>query len=271
MENVASIESAAHVQSDSYRVELEVFSGPLDLLLFLIRKEEVDIYDIPIARITKQYLKYMEMMKNLNLEIAGEFILMASTLIRIKTRLLLPRDESDPEEADPREELIMALVEYKKFKEASEILREKALLEERVYVPPSPVSKSVEKVDFSPSTSLFDLLMALRGVLSARRDEIVHEVDPDEITIEERIKVVMSLLAERQQATFSELFADVPRKIVAVVTFIAILELVRTRRIRIMQAFPFTELRVYRGELFESGRRTVEDWIIAPVAVGAVE
>ena len=106
-----------------YRVELEVFSGPLDLLLYLIKKEEVDIYNIPIARITSQYLRYIEMMHGLNLEIAGEFVLMAATLIRLKARLLLPRDESDSEEIDPREELILALVEYKKFKEAGEILR----------------------------------------------------------------------------------------------------------------------------------------------------
>ncbi len=126
--------------ADDNRVDLAVFHGPLDLLLYLIRKEEVDIYDIPIAKITRQYLKYIELMTTLNLEMAGEFILMAATLIRIKTRMLLPRGESDADEPDPREELIWALIEYKKYKEAGEILREKALLEERNYIPPSPVS-----------------------------------------------------------------------------------------------------------------------------------
>ena len=253
------METVATKQDDGYRVELEVFSGPLDLLLYLIKKEEVDIYDIPIARITKQYLRYVEMMNQLNLEIAGEFILMAATLIRIKTRLLLPRDEPDPEEIDPREELIMALVECKKFKEAGEILREHAILEERNWVPPSLADKVAARVDLSPATNLFDLLMAFRDVLTAKRDEMFHEVDAEEISIEDRMQVVMKLLAQREFATFRELFDDIPRKLVAVVTFIAVLELARHHRIRLMQAFPFTELRVYPGRLFHAGIRSVED------------
>jgi segregation and condensation protein A len=252
------MDQAAATHDDNYRVELEVFSGPLDLLLYLIKKEEVDIYDIPIARITRQYLKYVEMIKHLNLEVAGEFILMAATLIRIKTRLLLPHDENDPEEADPREELIMALVEYKKFKEAGEILREEALNEERNYVPPSPVEKVESRVDLSPTTSLYDLLIAFRDVLRARRDESFHEVGAEDVSVEERVDVIMELLANRQYATFRELFSDIPRKFVAIVTFIAMLELARTRRIRIMQSFPFAELRVYRGEYFESGAETAD-------------
>src|SRR5512139_152575 len=133
-----------------YRVDLDVFNGPMDLLLFLIKKEEVDIYDIPIARITQQYLSYLDLMRNLNLEVAGEFILMAATLIHIKARLLLPRDENDPEEEDPREELIMALLEYKKYKEAGDILRERALIEEQNFVPPPLLGDVKGKVDLSP-------------------------------------------------------------------------------------------------------------------------
>lgn len=239
------------IRDDNYKVELEVFSGPLDLLLYLIRKEEVDIYDIPISRITKQYLKYMGMIKSLNLEIAGEFILMAATLIRIKTRLLLPRDENDTEEEDPREELIMALVEYKKYKEAGEILREKALDEERKFVPQSTVASIEGRVDLLPATTVFDMLMAFREVMSAKRDESFHEVGAEEASIEDRMKVVLEYLAERQFATFRELFADIPHKVVAVVTFIALLELARTRRLRLMQSFPFTELRIYRGDHFK--------------------
>jgi segregation and condensation protein A len=245
-------EQTIAIDGESYQVNLEVFSGPLDLLLYLIKKEEVDIYDISISRITAQYLKYIEMMKTLNLEIAGEFILMAATLIRIKARLLLPRDADDPEEIDPREELIMALVEYKKYKEAGEILREKALLEEQNYVPPSPVGKVETKVDLSPATGLFDLLTAFQEVMTARRDELLHEVDTDEISIEDRIQVIIGLLKERDFASFQELFADIPRKIVAVVTFIALLELARSRRIQIMQSVPFAGLRVCRGDKFEA-------------------
>ena len=252
------MEHLIEAQSDNYRVDLEVFSGPLDLLLYLIKKEEVDIYDIPIAHITRQYLKYVEMMKVLNLEIAGEFILMAATLIRIKTKLLLPRDEDDPEEVDPREELILALVEYKKYKEAGEILREKALIEESFYVPPAPLGKIENKYDLENETSLYDMLTAFMDVLAARRVEAIHEVNPEEISIEDRISVIMKLLSDREGANFRELFADIPRKIVAVVTFIALLELARTRRIKIMQNVLFGELWVYRGDLYKADDQMID-------------
>ena len=234
-------------RTGDYRVSLQMFSGPLDLLLHLIKMEEVDIYDIPIARITSQYLRYVEMMQDLDLELAGEFILMAATLIRIKTRLLLPQDETDSDEPDTREELIMALVEYKKYKEAGELLREKSRLEERNYVPPSPVERTEGSVDLQPMTSLYDLIVAFRQVLAAKPTEDVHEVSAQSVSIEERMKVIVRLLRERESVTFAELFADRPHKIVAVVTFVAILELARARRLRLYQAVPFSEVRVYPG------------------------
>ncbi|HOP07948.1 MAG TPA: segregation/condensation protein A [candidate division Zixibacteria bacterium] len=239
---------------NDYRVDLAVFHGPLDLLLYLIKKEEVDIYDIPIARITRQYLRYIELMTSLNLEVAGEFILMAATLIRIKTRLLLPRDENDTEEPDLRDELIMALVEYRKFKEAGEILREKALIEEQNYVPPSPVGTVENYIDEIPDVQLWDLISAFNDALKARRDELVHEVVPEDVSVEERMTVILKSLRSAEYATFLQLFADVPRRIVAVVTFIALLELARNRRITIMQSMPFAQMRVYRGERFDAPR-----------------
>lgn len=244
------MENVIDTPNQDYRVDLNVFSGPMDLLLFLIKKEEVDIYDIPIARITSQYLAYIDLMRTLNLEVAGDFILMAASLIRIKAKLLLPRDESEPEEEDPREELILALLEYKKYKEAGEILRDKALAEEQNYVPPALTTNMQTKVDLSPATTLFDLLTAFRDVMSTKRVEIVHEVVPEEITIEERIEAVLLALKEQEWATFTELFDAVSKRIVAVVTFIAILELARTKRIRIMQSQPFSEIRLYRGDFY---------------------
>lgn len=234
--------------NEDYRVRLEVFSGPLDLLLYLIKTEEVDIYDIPIARITRQYLRYIDMMKTLDLEVAGEFILMAATLIRIKTRLLLPQDDSDPEEHDPREELIMALVEYKKYKEAGEILRDRALEEEQIMIPPSPVEKIEGRVELEPMTGLYDLIVAFREVMSQKRAEVIHEVVREEVAIEDRIEVVLEHLRHRDSVPFVELFADIPRRMVAIVTFIALLELSRSRRVRIHQAVPFSEVRVYRTD-----------------------
>ncbi|RME30130.1 MAG: segregation/condensation protein A [Candidatus Zixiibacteriota bacterium] len=243
---------------DEYQVRLEAFSGPMDLLLYLIKKEEVDIYDIPIANITRQYLQYIELMKTLNLEVAGEFILMAATLIRIKTRMLLPRDPEEGEEGDPREELILALIEYRKYKEAGDILRDRALLEERNYVPPSPVGRMRGQVDVIPSTTVWDMITAFKEVMQARHEELVHHVENEPVSIEERIEAVMRVLRERESATFIELFTDAPLRIVAVVTFIALLELARSHRIAIRQAAPFTELRVYRGEAFDAPLRDID-------------
>jgi segregation and condensation protein A len=249
------MEQTLENQSQDYRVDLTVFSGPMDLLLYLIKKEEVDIYDIPLSRITKQYLTYLDMMRTLNLEVAGEFILMAATLIRIKAKLLLPRDESDPDEEDPREELILALIEYKKFKEAGDILKDHALGEEQNFVPPPLAAKMQTRVDLSPATTLFDLLTAFKEVMAQRRDEIVHQVVPEEITIEERIETVLLSLHEKEWATFTELFETFQKRVFAVVTFIAILELARTRRITIRQSKPFAELRIYRGEFYHLPQR----------------
>ncbi len=244
--------------SEDYRVDLPAFSGPLDLLLYLIKKDEVDIYDISISRITQQYLKYIDLMEELNLEVAGEFILMAATLIHLKARLLLPHDPLDPEEEDPREELIMALIEYKKYKEASEILRERALMEERYFVPESPVGRPETKIDVAPGTTLFDLITAFKQVIENRPEENVHQVQTFEVTIEDRIGWVIKFLQGREYATFQDLFADVPRRIVAVVTFIALLELVRTRRIAVDQSEPFRELRIYRGDQFDAPQREID-------------
>lgn len=243
---------------EGYRVELGVFHGPLDLLLHLIRKDEVDICDIPISRITRQYLQYIEMIQSFNLEIAGEFILMAATLIRIKTRMLLPRNESDPDEIDPREELVLALIEYRKYREAAEMLRERALMEERNYVPPSPVGKVKGRVDLAPATSLFDLMTAFQDVLKARRDETFHHVNARKVSIEERIQHILGFLADHEHASFVDLFNDAPRKVVAVVTFIAMLELVRAHRIKVMQSVPFAELRIYRGQRFAANREAID-------------
>ncbi len=253
--NEQDIESTG---GSDYRVDLAVFQGPLDLLLYLIRKEEVDVYDIPIARITKQYLKYIELMQVLNLEIAGEFILMAATLIRIKTRMLLPRTEVDEDEMDPREELVLALIEYKKYREAGEMLRERALLEQRRFIPPSPLDEVPSRVDLSSATTLYDLMMAFRDVLAQKRDEAIHEVQVEEVSIEDRIQHVIGYLKGRDVVSFMELFADVPRKIVAIVTFVALLELVRAHRVSIRQSVPFAELRVYRGDRYDAPPSSID-------------
>ncbi len=198
------------------------------------------------------------MMTTLDLEIAGDFILMAATLIRIKTRLLLPRDVENEDEHDPREELIMALIEYKKYKEAGEILKDKALMEEQNYIPTSPVTKIDGKVELQQVTTLFDLVGAFKDIMTAKKEETFHDVENEEISIEERIIFVLTALKLKEFATFQELFSDIPKKIAAVVTFIALLELTRSKRIAIFQSAPFSELRVYRGEQYDAGNLDID-------------
>lgn len=242
--------SSVVAENNQYLVNLDKFQGPLDLLLYLINKEEIDIYDIPIAKITRQYLEYVELIQNFDLELAGEYILMAATLIRLKTALLLPRDPDEPEEDDPRHELMLALIEYRKYKEIGDVLRDKAIIEEGKVVPPSPVGESKLIVDLSPGTTFFDLLSAFKEMMTAKSEAVTHEIVTEPVSLEERVAVVTKVLQGREFATFSELFMDSPSKIVAIVTFMALLEMARLRRIMIRQANLFGDIRVYRGENF---------------------
>ena len=235
------------LKKDDYSVDLEVFQGPLDLLMYLIRRDEIDIYDIPIARITEQYMKYVEMLKLLNLENAGEYILMAATLIRIKAQMLLPRDPRDEDEPDPREELTRALLEYGKFKEAGEILREKRDLESRLISVSARHNGYRDKPPvLSSNTSLFDLLTAFHDVMAGFKEDSDYFVAHQDLTVEDRIEVINSHLTDKDFATFEDLFADIRVKLVAILTFLAILEMVRMHRIIVRQAVAFSEIRIYR-------------------------
>ncbi len=228
-----------------YEVKLEKFEGPLDLLLYLIKKDEIDIYDIPIARITRQYLEYVEMMQMLNLDIAGEFILMAATLINIKSRMLLPRPE-ESEDEDPREALIMALMEYEKFKKASEHLREKEATE-RQFLRREDFSflDLAPEETFTLEATIFDLLTAFKDALENLERETYHTVKVEEVALEERIEHVERMLAAKEFALFHELYSDRPEKLVLIVTLLAVLELIKLNRLIVRQASPFGEIRVY--------------------------
>lgn len=245
---------------DNYSVNLDIFQGPLDLLHYLISKDEINIYDIPIARVAEQYMHFIEMMKVLNLELAGEYILMAATLIRIKAKMLLPRDVEYEEELDPREELVAALLEYRKFREAGEILKEKRSMEERLYVPSGVHGgfEYKEEVIYSDNATLFDLLTAFKETLDRINEEQLYEISPEELSVEDRIERILMMLTQSESATFAQLFADIPRKIVAITTLLAILELVKLKRIKIRQSLPFSELRVYRGLEFNSTQSVLE-------------
>lgn len=221
----------------STRVQLEIFEGPLDLLLHLIKKNEVSITDIPIATITEQYLATLELMQNLNLDVAGEFLVMAATLIHIKSRMLLPptEDAEDEEEgADPREELVRRLLEYQRFKEAAAQLEQREVLTRDVFV---RCAAPVEEATFPGfrEVSVFELLTALRRVLERLPKDTFHEVTLDKITVREKMTALLDILRAQGQVLFEALFSEARSRMEVVVTFLAMLELVKVRAIRIFQ------------------------------------
>ena len=209
----------------------------MDLLLHLIKKNELSITDIPIATITEQYLSTLELMQGLNLDVAGEFLVMAATLIHIKSRMLLPPGEDEDEEeeeGDPREELIRRLLEYQRFKEAAEELERRELLSRDVFVRRSEAPEEAETVGFE-SLSLFDLLSALRHVLERFPEERIHEVTLETISVREKMSFLLDELRRRGKVIFQSLFETATSRLEVVVTFLAMLELVKIRAIRVWQ------------------------------------
>ncbi len=215
--------------SEAYRVELEEFQGPLDLLLFLIQKNEIDIYDIPIAKITDQYLQYLEVIHLLSLDTAGDFLVMAATLMRIKTRMLLPvLVEEDVDEEDPRAELVLRLLEYKRYKEAAAALRKCEEDRSRYHLRQCPYPfLNLEGVEPPLRLGLFELLAALAGVFDRLVTPPVHRVRREPYTVEEKIALLRERLRGGDMVHFQDLFAEDAIKMEVIVTFIAILELVR--------------------------------------------
>lgn len=230
----------------SYCVRLERFEGPLDLLLHLIKKEEIDIYDIPIAHITLQYLSYIEMMQMLDLDVAGEFLVMAATLMRIKARMLLPAaPDEEEEEEDPREELVRRLLEYKRFKEAAETLKEREEQMRRVFERGfSEVAFGNGEAELEEAT-LFDLLDALRAALSRAVEPPAHEVEADRLDVVRRIEEIWVVLRQRGKVRFSELLETCKTRLDVIGTFISLLELMRSGRAGAVQRAVFGEIWIY--------------------------
>ena len=240
------VEDNSHSEeSMGYTFRLEGFEGPLDLLLHLIQKNELDIFNIPIALITEQYLEYLQLMKVLNLDIAGEYLLMASTLLHIKSRMLLPRSsEGEEEEKDPRAELVRRLLEYQKYKQAAGELEKRPLLDRDVFIRLTP-TESREDEEERIEVSLLDLLEAFREVLKRVKPEAIHEVILEQLSVEDKIEEILSLLEkENRSMSFHRLFPEEASRRVVVVTLLAILELVKMKRIRIFQMAPFETIRI---------------------------
>jgi segregation and condensation protein A len=233
----------------SLDIRLENFEGPLDLLLHLIRKNEMDICDIQIADITAQYLTVIETMKSLNLDVAGEFVLMAATLIHIKSKMLLPLPEDEDleeEELDPRAELIRRLLEYQKYKAAASELDERPLLGRDVFTrqQPPPVDEGDEGAEFV-DVGIFDLVEVFQSLMKAAPPASVHEVNIEHISITERINHILHEIASRSSLAFNELFSEAPKRNEIVATFLAMLELVKMRTVRLMQSTSFGSIWIF--------------------------
>ena len=236
----------------STKVQLEIFEGPLDLLLHLIKKNEINIYDIPIAMIAQQYLSYIEAMKDLNLTVAGEFLVMAATLLQIKSKMLLPVEESaedDEEGPDPREELVRRLLEYKTFKEAARQLDTQERMWREIYSRPITPSEDVAQSDETllDNIGLFDLVDALQEILNRNPGKKLLEIIPDNLTVRDRMNVLLEALEGQESIGFEALFEASCHRLVIIVTFLALLELIRLRTVRVYQAENFGPILVSRA------------------------
>ena len=238
---------------NDYQVKLRSFEGPLDLLLYLIKKNEIDIYDIPIAEIARQYLEYLELMRELNLDIAGEFLVMAATLLYIKSKMILPQEEINLEEEipgeDPRGELVQRLLEYKKFKEVAQLLKEReeegSVVFKR-FIPEGERSLEFEEEIQGFEASIFDLISAFTKVMKSIPKEEFKVVLEEEYSVEEKIDFILSLLDRKGVIYFSSIWKRIKNRMEAVVFFLALLELIRLKKIIIRQIGLFGEIKIFR-------------------------
>lgn len=237
----------------TYKVKLEIFEGPLDLLLYLIKKNEVDIYDIPISTITDQYIEYLDMMKSLNLELAGDFILMAATLIHIKSKMLLPIPEEGGEEdegIDPRAELTRKLLEYRRFKLAAEELNKRLILGRDVFTrkavfPLEEIEDEAAQVGFA-DVGLFDLIEAFKDIIKKLPKTYSVDITVDRFRVNDKINEIMEVLEREKSIVFTELFQPSSAKGEIIVTFLAVLELCKLLMIKVNQTHDGV-IRIYRA------------------------
>ncbi|MCX6539958.1 MAG: segregation/condensation protein A [Acidobacteria bacterium] len=235
---------------DAYSVSLEHFSGPLDLLIHLIKKNEVSIYDIPIAIITAQYVEYIALMQELDLDLAGEFLVLAATLIHIKSRMLLPRPDpsQDEDEEDPREALVNRLLEYQKYKTAANLLHERETLRSAQWQRPDQRVADIAGDEYETETEvdLFSLMAAFKAVLDRAKQRPRLVLPAEQVSIEDRIEQLLGRLSETEACGFEDLFDDVNSRPALIVTFLALLEMIRLRLVRVFQAGMFGTIRVYK-------------------------
>jgi segregation and condensation protein A len=230
-----------------YQVRLSQFEGPLDLLLHLIRRDKIDIYDIPISHITNEYLSYIDIMKEIELELAGEFFVMAATLMRIKAQMLLPRrSDAEDEGDDPRDELVLNLLEYKKYKEAAQHMAEMENDRRRVFTRPTAVFISNDEEEPALEVTVFDLLGAFKKVFAELEKQVSYRIYRESVPIEEKIEIVRSRLESGGEVLFTELFEGDFSRLDIIVTFLAILEMVRLGELLARQMRKGQDIWLYR-------------------------
>jgi segregation and condensation protein A len=236
---------------DAPRITLPLFEGPLDLLLYLIRRERIDIQNIPIAPITRQYMEYLDLMRELNLDVAGEFLVMAATLVHIKSKMLVPIEPTEAageeELVDPREELARRLLEFQRYKEAAGVLHQQAQIRAAQWTRPETVLPCFDDAgEEMLEAGLYDLIAAFKELLDRRKALIAHEVEDEGPPLEERMDQLLAMIKEGESLEFLELFAALETKAEMIVTFLALLELVRLKKVRVYQRGIFGPVRVFR-------------------------
>ena len=237
---------------DVPRIHVAEFDGPLDLLLYLIKRDKIDIHDIPIAPITRSYMEYLELMQELNLDVAGDFMVMAATLIHIKSKMLVPVDpteaQGEEDQEDPREALVQRLLEFQRYKEAAGILHQQAQIRAATWTRPDTVLPvfTDDAGEEMLEAGLFDLISAFKELLERRKTLLAHEVASEGKSIEQRIEELLALLREGESLDFLELFAAQETKADMIVTFLALLELIRLKRVKVYQRGIFGPIRVFR-------------------------
>jgi segregation and condensation protein A len=236
---------------DVPRILLPAFEGPLDLLLYLLRREKVDIYNIPIAPITRRYMEYLDLMRELNLELAGEFMVMAATLIHIKSKMLVPLSpteaEGEEDGEDPRQELVRRLLEFERYKEAAGLLHQRREIRAATWPRPDAVVPQFDDTgDEMLEAGLFDLIAAFKELLDRRKVLLAHEVATEGPSIEERMAELVAMIKEGESLEFLAFFETLQTKADMIVTFLALLELIRLKRIKVYQRGLFGPIRVFR-------------------------
>lgn len=245
----AGVESS--LPEDAPQIHLALFDGPLDLLLYLIRRDKLDIHDIPIAPITRRYMEYLELMQELNLDVAGEFLVMAATLIHIKSKMLVPLSPTEAageeEQEDPREALVQRLLEFQRYKEAAGILHQQAQIRAATWTRPDSALPAFDDAgEEMLEAGLFDLIAAFKELLERRKVLLAHEVAQHGKSIEQRIDELLELIREGESLEFLELFRALETKADMIVTFLALLELIRLKRVKVYQRGHFGAIRVFR-------------------------